>query len=141
MAAYEPPAGPPDWEATWRAQVSDRLRSLTRALVVVAVLAVAAVGIALWALLTEEDRDRRPPAGAVRALEDRLDELESEVERAPSRVEVSIRDEQRSFDERLDGLEEDTNAAIEEVRQDVEELRRRVDELERTQERPSTPER
>jgi glutamate dehydrogenase len=68
-----------------------------------------------------------------------LDELEAEVERAPSRVQVSIRDEQQSIDERLDGLEQDTSDAIEDVRQDVEELRERVDELEQQQQRPTTP--
>ena len=53
-------------------------------------------------------------------------------------MQVSIRDEQRSIDERLDGLEQDTSDAIEDVRQDVEELRERV-ELEQQQQRPSTP--
>ena len=69
-----------------------------------------------------------------------LDELEAEVQRAPSRVEVSIRDEQRSLDERVEGLEDSTSDAVEDVRQDLEELRQRVDELERQVERPTAPE-
>ncbi len=129
MASYEPP---PD--------VRDRLRSLTRALVAVAVLAVAALGVGVWALLEDDEDDRRPRAGAVRALEERLDELEAEVQRAPSRVEVSIRDEQRSLDERVEALEDSTSDAVEDVRQDLEELQQRVDELEREVERPTAPE-
>ena len=139
MASHEPPTERLDRDAAWYLEIRDRVRSLTRALVVVAVLTVAALGIALWALLADEDDDRRAQPGAVRVLEERLDELEAEVERAPSRVQVSIRDEQRSIDERLDGLEQDTSDAIEDVRQDVEELRERVDELEQQQQRPSTP--
>ena len=123
MASYERPADPPHPDAAWRAHVQRRLRSLTWALVAVAVLTVTALGVAVWALLAEDDDDRRVRTGAIRALEDRVDELESEVERAPSRVQVSIRDEQQSLDERLDGLEEGTSDAIEDVRQDVEELR------------------
>jgi DNA repair exonuclease SbcCD ATPase subunit len=140
MASYERPVEPPDRDASWRAQVRDRLRSLTRALAVVAVLTVAALGIALWALIADEDDDGRGRAGAIRALEDRVDELEAEVERAPSRVEVSIRDEQRSLDERFDELEENTSDALEDVRQDLEQLQQRVDELEQRQQRPTTPE-
>jgi uncharacterized protein HemX len=124
-----------------RRDVGDRLRSLTRALVAVAVLAVAALGVGVWALLEDDEDDRRPRAGAVRALEDRLDELEAEVQRAPSRVEVSIRDEQRSLDDRVEALEHSTSDAVEDVRQDLEELRQRVDELEREVERPTAPER
>ena len=139
MASYEPPTERLDRDTAWYLEIRDRVRSLTRALVVVAVLTVAALGIALWALLADEDDDRRAQPGAVRALEERLDELEAEVDRAPSRVQVSIRDEQQSIDERLDGLEQDTSDAIEDVRQDVEELRERVDELEQQQQRPTSP--
>jgi DNA repair exonuclease SbcCD ATPase subunit len=127
-------------DSTWRAHVIDRLRSLTRALAVVAVLAVAALGIALWALLAEDDDDGRTRARAVRALEDRVERLEAQVDRAPSRVVVSVRDEQRSLDERLDELEQDTSEAIDGLRQDVRELEDRVDELRQQLERPTAPE-
>jgi len=140
MAAYERPTEPLDSEAAWRALVQDRLRSLTRWLVVIGVLSAVSLGIGLWALLAAPDDDGRPRAAAIRALEDRVDELESEVERAPSRVVVSVRDEQQALEERIDALEEGTNDAVEEVRRDVEELRARVDEVEQRQQRPTSPE-
>jgi DNA repair exonuclease SbcCD ATPase subunit len=127
-------------DSTWRAHVIDRLRSLRRALAVVAALAVAALGIALWAVLAEDDDDGRARARAVRALEDRVERLEAQVDRAPSRVVVSVRDEQRSLDERLDELEQDTSEAIDGLRQDVRELEDRVDELRQQLERPTAPE-
>jgi uncharacterized protein HemX len=133
------PREPLQSDSTWRAHVDDRLRSLTRALAVVALLAVAALGIALWALLAEDD-DGRARARAVRALEDRVERLEAEVDRAPSRVVVSVRDEQRSLDERLDELEQYTSEATDGLRQDVRELEGRVDELRQQLERPTAPE-
>jgi DNA repair exonuclease SbcCD ATPase subunit len=146
MAAYERPTELLDSEAAWRALVQDRLRSLTRWLVAIGVLSAVSLGIGLWALLAAQDDDGRRRAAGVRALEDRVDELESEVERAPSRVVVSVRDEQQALEERIDVLEEGTNDAVEEVRRDVEEVRRdveklqaRVDELEQQQQRPTPP--
>jgi uncharacterized protein HemX len=127
-------------DSTWRTHVIYRLRSLTRALAVVALLAVAALGIALWALLAEDDDDGRARARAVRALEDRVERLEAEVDRAPSRAVASVRDEQRSLDERLDELEQDTSEAIDGLRQDVRELEDRVDELQQQVDRPTGPE-
>src|SRR5918992_117796 len=56
-----------------------------------AVVAVAALGLALWALLTqEEERDARGGASAERVsdLEDRVDDLESDAEQAPSREDL-----------------------------------------------------
>jgi DNA repair exonuclease SbcCD ATPase subunit len=140
MAAYERPTEPLDPEAAWRALMQDRVRSLTRWLVVIGVLSAASLGVGLWALFAAEDDERRPRAAEVRALEDRVDELESEVERAPSRVVVSVRDEQQALEERVAALEEDTNDAVDDVRQDVEELQERVDELEQQQQRPTSPE-
>lgn len=135
------PREPLHSDSTWREHVEDRLHSLTRALAVVAVLAVAALGISLWALLAEDDDDGRARARAVRSLEDRVERLEAEVDRAPSRVVVSVRDEQRSLDERLDEVEQDTSEAIDGLRQDVRELEDRVDELRQQLDRPTAPER
>ena len=140
MTAYERPTEPPASEAAWRVLMENRVRSLTRWLAVIGVLSAAALGVGLWALLAAEDDERRPRAAEVRALEDRVDELESEVERAPSRVVVSVRDEQQALQERVAALEEDTKDAVDDVRQDLEELRQRVDELEREVERPTDPE-
>ena len=135
MAPYERPTEGLDPDTRWYLEIRDRLRSLNRALVVVAVLTVVALGVALWALFAEENHDRRTQAGAIRALKERVDNLEAEVERAPTRVQVSIREEQRSIDERLNALEDGTNAAIADIRQDIDELRRRIDELQQQQRR------
>ena len=137
MAAYERPTEPLDPDAAWRALVQDRLRSLTRWVVAIGVLSAVALGVGLWALLEAEDDERRPRAAQVRALEDRLDELESEVERAPSRVVVSVRDEQRALAERVAALEQGANDAVDDLRRDVEELQARVDELEERQPGPT----
>jgi hypothetical protein len=128
-------------DSTWRAHVIDRLRSLTRALAVVRLFGRGRLGIAVWALLAEDDDDGRARARAVCALEDRVERLEAEVDRAPSRVVVSVRHEQRSLDGRLDELEQDTSEAIEGLRQEVRELEDRVDELRQQLDRPTAPER
>ena len=140
MTAYERPTEPPASEAAWRVLMENRVRSLTRWLAVIGVLSAAALGVGLWALLAAEDEEQRPRAADVRALEDRVDELESEVERGPSRVVVSVRDEQQALEERVEALEEDTRDAVDEVRRAVDELRERVDELEQQQQRPTNPE-
>jgi chromosome segregation ATPase len=108
------------------------MASYERSLIVVAAIALTALGISLFDLVAEDENESGSVRPAdVRALEDRIGELEDEVEQAPTRVQVSIRDEQRALDERLDALEERTSEAVEDVRQDVEALEERVDELER----------
>jgi hypothetical protein len=122
--------------------VESRLRMFTRALVAVTVVAVAALGVAVWALIDgSRDDDRRPRAATVRALAARVHALEAQVARTPPRVVVSIRDEQRSLDERLAAVEHDTRTAIDALRQDIDDLQHRVDELDQQPERPSTAQR
>ena len=60
-----PPADPVAYgdaeELLFREDVRDRLRSLTTAVVMLAVLAVAALGIAIWALLDARTAATRRP--------------------------------------------------------------------------------
>ena len=53
--ATEPVAVTQADELLFREEVRDRLRSLTTAVAFLAVLAVAALGIAIWALLSSQD--------------------------------------------------------------------------------------
>lgn len=142
-------------EPAWVEEVLDRLRSLRTAVGLLAVVAVAALGVALWALLTqEEEGDARRGASAERVsdLEDRVDDLESRTRDAASGDAVDrLRDEQESLEERvgavedragdpsngaIDGLQQDVTQlgdAVEEIGGTVEDLEQRVDELERQQ--------
>jgi cell division protein FtsL len=142
-------------EPAWVQEVLDRLRSLRTAVALVGVVAVAALGLALWALLMqEEEGDARRGASAerVRDLEDRVDDLESQVRDAASDEAVDrLRDGQERLGERLRAVEDQaggpSEGAIEDLQQDVtqlgdaveqnggtlEDLEQRVDDLERQQ--------
>ena len=142
-----------DVEPAWVREVLDRLRSLRTALAFVGVLAAAALGVALWALLSqEEEGDARRGASIDRVsrLEDRVDELERDTDRAPSRDAVrELGDRQEQLDERLSAFERqagddsavedlrrdvaDLGTSVEEMTQTVQDLEQRVDELERAQ--------
>ena len=65
-------------ELRFREEVRDRLRSLKTTVVLLAVLAVVALGVAIWALLSSQDSGETQGASASRvsALEDQVDELE-----------------------------------------------------------------
>lgn len=68
-------AAAPEEELYWREALLDRLRSLRTAVVLLGIVAVAAVGVALWALLSA-DREGGGGRG-------RLDELEQQQDGAP----------------------------------------------------------
>jgi hypothetical protein len=107
-------------ERLW-ADVLDRLGSLRTGLVVVGVIALAALGVALWALLDDVGDPDREDASRVRVerLADRVDRLESEVGEAPSKGGVAtIRAGQRALQRRVEALEatvEESRAAAEDV--------------------------
>jgi predicted nucleic acid-binding Zn-ribbon protein len=154
-----PPAQPPaherevvrEAEASLWEEVLDRVRSLRAAVALVAVLAVAALGLAAWAL---RDERRGADSERVQALEDRVDELDLDLNRAASESDVSdLRQDQRALSERLSALEEaaeepsrDARArdAIGELRRDVQALQQGLEELEQRvgaleQEQPASP--
>jgi chromosome segregation ATPase len=145
----------PDYEA-WYAELLDRLRSLRTAVALLSILSVAALGVALWALLSqEEEGDARRGASSERVgeLEDRIEELESDVGDAASSDAVDrlrddqeqLADEVRSVRERAGGGTSD--AAVQDLQDDitqlgdgveqlsgsVQDLEQRVDELEQQQ--------
>jgi methyl-accepting chemotaxis protein len=157
-------AGPPAHERevvatarddyVWREEVIDRLNSLRAAVVLLGIVAVAALGVALWALLTQEeegDARRGASVGEVRDLRDRVAQLEEELDRAPSRDAVSqLSDSVDSIDDRVGTLEDSVDAqgstaqAIEDVQADVQQLGDAIDQLdERVQaieeQQPSSP--
>jgi DNA repair exonuclease SbcCD ATPase subunit len=136
----------------WIQEILDRLRSLRTAVALLGVLSVAALGVGLWALLTqEEEGDARQGASQerVRELEVRVDALESETEDAASQDAVGqLRDRQRQLEERLSAVEDQSDPAaiedvqadarqlsdgLEQVDQSIQQLEQRVDDLEQQQ--------
>jgi outer membrane murein-binding lipoprotein Lpp len=129
-------------DLVWREEVLDRLDSLRTAVVLLGLVAVAALGVALWALLTqEEEGDARRGASVeqVRDLEERVDELEQDVEQASPREEVSqLSDSVESLDERIGALEDRverqadggaSEQAVEDLQGDVQEVGDAVEQL------------
>jgi outer membrane murein-binding lipoprotein Lpp len=126
-------------EETLWAEVLDRLGSVRTGLVVVAVIALAALGVALWALLGDTGDPDRQEASRVRVerLADRVDRLESQVGEAASAGGVAaIRDGQRGLQRRVQALEttvEESRAAtqdLEEIAASIGTLQSSVDALE-----------
>jgi hypothetical protein len=132
-------------EALW-ADVLDRLGSLRTGLVVVALLALAALGVAVWALLDDIGDPDRQDASRVRVerLAGRVDRLESEVGEAASEGGVAaIRNGQRALQRRVQALEatveesqaaaqdlEEIAASVEALQDNLEALEQRLDALE-----------
>ena len=129
-----------------RAVLLDELRSLKTATAIIGVVAILALGAALWALLDNGDQGgdaRGASSERVSDLEERVDRLENEVDNAPSEKAVSeLRQEQEDLSRRVDRLsqragdtsgDDQTRQAIEELNQTVEQLDRRVDDVERAQ--------
>jgi len=135
---------PPE-ETLW-AEVLDRLGSVRTGLAVVAVLALAALGVALWTLLDDADATDREDASRVRVerLADRVDRLESQLGEAASAGGVAaIRDGERALQRRVQALEatveesqaaaqdlEEIAASVEALQDNLEALEQRLDALE-----------
>lgn len=142
-------------EPAWVQDMRDRLRSLRAAVALLGVLAVAALGVAVWSLLTQEeegDAQRGASQERVRDLEQRVEDVESESGDAASRDAVErLRDEQEQLGERLTAVEDrpggpsrgsveelqadvtQLSDGVEQLGQSVEDLQQRVDELEQRQ--------
>ena len=140
-AAAEPPPGHPD-EEILPATLAE-VRTLRRWLAVAGVWAVAASAIAIIALLeaTKEDKPagpRKATAGELarvqRHVDERIDGLESRMERLPQSSDV------RKLENRLRKVEDqasDTRADVKKLGSDLDELQGRVDDLE--QQSTTTP--
>jgi hypothetical protein len=93
----------------------DRLRSLRSAVVLLGLVAVAALALAVYALLTkEEETDTRAGASRERVvrLADRVRELESEVSDRATKDSVSqVADDQQSLGKRVDDVAKQASSA------------------------------
>jgi methyl-accepting chemotaxis protein len=129
-------------DLVWREEVLDRLSSLRLAVVLLGIVAVAALGVALWALLTQEeesDAQRGASVERVADLEERVDELEQDVEQAPSGDELlELSDSVESLDERVGAIEDRverqgdggaSEQAVEDLQGDVQQLGVAVEQL------------
>ena len=146
----------PDDDLAWREVMRDRIRSLRTAVALLGLLALAALAVAGYALLTQEeevDAKRGASNQRVSALDDRVDKLESDVDDAPSKGSVSgVRSDQKALSERVDKLEarpkakpqaqpqtdgpsaqdvQDVQSSVDDLGRDIEDLNGRVDELEK----------
>jgi polyhydroxyalkanoate synthesis regulator phasin len=131
-------------ELAWRELVHDQLRSLRTGLLLLAVLAVAAFGIGLWALLTAESVDRSRAgvqAARVRELERRVDAIQSAVARAPTAADLAaLSAQQRTLGQSVAQVERTStqNAAqLDALRARVQRLEQRVDALARATPTPA----
>ncbi len=131
--------------------LADRIRSLQTALALLGVLAVAALGVALWALLTgdDDDQQRVDRRGAsterVAELEARVDELRDAVRDAPSADAVQqLQDDQEQLQAQVDEVaetaggeqvatDEEARTAVEQLSGQVQELEARIDQVEQAQ--------
>lgn len=137
-------------EDSYRTEILlDRLRSLRTALAIVGVIAVAALGVAAYAVLTmEEESDAGGGASRQRVanLDDRVDALETEVEdRARTNDVNRIADDVQALSVRVDrvakqaqsaassdnsGTDEQARSSIDQLNQSITELDQRVRDLE-----------
>ena len=133
--------------AVSRAAILDDLRSLKRAVALLGVLAVAALGVGLWALLTQEeesDAQRGATREGLADVRERVERVENDVEDAATEESVSrVRNRQEQLSERVGTLSDDVEQAqegggdaaqaqesVEELSGQVEELTGRIDALE-----------
>ena len=123
-------AGPTPQEIALR----DKLRSLQTALALVGVLAAAALGVALWTLLSEDEEGDRRGASPQRVdrLQERVEKLEDRVDdRATKSSVAGLRDDLDSLQEEAGSSEEgaEAQAAVEELQGEVEALEQQVADL------------
>jgi cell division protein FtsB len=128
----------------------DQFRSLRTALTIVGVIAVAALGVAVYALLSE-DEVSDGGAGAnsqqVAGLDDRVDALEADVKTRATKNQVSqLSDDVKALSDRVDkvakqsqsaassddgGTDEQARSSIDKLDQNVQTLSQDVDDLDR----------
>lgn len=129
-------------------RLRDRIRSLTTAIVLTALLATAALGVALYALLAEDEESDGGRRGAsparVANLSDRVDALENRVGDRATKNDVE------ALEERLAEVQQQAQQAgedggdtaqlqesIEALDQSVQQLEQRVEELEQSGGQPA----
>lgn len=132
-----------------REDLRDRLRSLRTALTLTALLAAAALGVGLYALLVDdEDEDVRRGASPARvsALDDRVDELENRIgDRATKNALDRLEQRQAQLEGQVEqageagGDAEALQQSVEQLGADVQALEQRVDDLAAQQDEGTTP--
>jgi peptidoglycan hydrolase CwlO-like protein len=130
-------------ELLFREEVRDRLRSLSTSVALLAVLAVAALGVAIWALLSSQDNGgtRGASVSRVAALENRVDALAADVNNAASKDDLQqLSKRQQELAGKVDALDKQATQTaagldtvtndVDTLKQDVADLQQRVDALE-----------
>jgi hypothetical protein len=111
-------------EALWWEDVRSRLSSLTTAVTLALVVAFIALGVGVWALLTDTDDDGGANPERTRTLEQRVQQLEATTRNSVSRDGlVALQEQQRVLAGRLAALRE----SVQEPTDDVASLRTAVD--------------
>lgn len=139
VVEHEPPPGPDP--------LMERLDSMRTALAVLGLIAVAALGIAVWALLRAADAERDGGGGRaaeVQSLRDEVSELESRIENRATEGDVSdLAEQQQGLADRIDEVAEQAGSqepaeatdpeareALEAVDQTLQEIDQRLTALE-----------
>lgn len=127
-------------DAAWAARLEDEVRSLKRLAALLGLLAVAAIGIGLWALLSDDD-SKGASRERVARIDDRVDRLERRLgtaseESDTARLENEL--QEKAGKEDLQGIQDDVGdlrvsldklAAADSQDEGVAKLEDRVDEL------------
>ena len=132
---YEREVVPPEADP---ALLLDRIRSLRTALVLVGLVAVAALGIAAYAVLTkEEESDTQAGASreSVSRLADRVDALESDVRDRATKDDLSeVADDVESLNKRVDDVAKQAQSASSNDNSGTDDqLRSAIDQLNKNQ--------
>jgi peptidoglycan hydrolase CwlO-like protein len=136
-------------ELRFREEMRDRLRSISTAVALLAVLAVAALGVAIWALLSKQDNGgtRGASVSRVSTLENRVDTLATKVDNAATKNDLQqLNRREGELAGKVDALDKQatqTTADLDTVKQDVatlkqdvQDLQQRVDALEQSSTAP-----
>jgi hypothetical protein len=125
------------------ADLRDEIRSLKTAVVLLGVLGVIALGVAAWALLSNNDDSGTTRSGVsparVSELERRVSDLASQVRRAPAKSDLAaLADRQKALGDRVAAIEKTANDAasqqsVDQIQQNLQDLQKRVDEIEQQQ--------
>lgn len=126
-------------------RLEDTIGSLRTGLMVVGVIAVAALGVAIYALLSEQRGDTRDGSRTAQ-LEDRVDRLSRQIQNQPAAVAGGGSDT-AALDQRVDALERtvktlasrpatDATKAVEELAGRIDALSRDVEQLKQAQPTP-----
>ena len=114
-----PPGAPADPE--WPERIEDQLRSLKRLTAVLSVLALAGVGLALWALLDEDEEGRQGASPErVAQIDQRVERLDDKVAQASEETDTS------RLTERL--KEKADKDDVQAIADDIQELRGALDQ-------------